>query len=132
MRSTSHTQAEGKRGTGLARVLGTIRGSKHREEREGAMVHLCFLSRVSQLSLVAIVAELCFSATKWTESLPSTYKTRVVEGLSRPIDRGANGEAPDVYRCAFRGLAEELGLRESEQKLMPLSVNCSSHQSAAT
>lgn len=37
----------------------------------------------------------------------------VVEGLSRPIDRGTNGEAPDVYRCACRGLAEELGLLES-------------------
>lgn len=46
-------------------------------------------------------------------TLPSTYETSVAEGLSRPIDRGTNGEAPDVYRCACRGLAEELGLRES-------------------
>ena len=45
--------------------------------------------------------------------LPGTYETSVVEGLSRPIDRGTNGDAPDVYRCACRGLAEELGLRES-------------------
>jgi hypothetical protein len=37
----------------------------------------------------------------------------MVEGLSRPIDRGTNEEAPDVYRCACRGLAEELGLEES-------------------
>jgi hypothetical protein len=45
--------------------------------------------------------------------LPGTYETSVVEGLSRPIDRGTHGDAPDVYRCACRGLAEELGLRES-------------------
>jgi len=46
-------------------------------------------------------------------SRPGTYETSVVEGLSRPIDRGTNGDAPDVYRCACRGLAEELGLHES-------------------
>lgn len=46
-------------------------------------------------------------------SRPGTYETGVVEGLSRPIDRGTYGEAPDVYRCACRGLAEELGLHES-------------------
>jgi transcriptional regulator with XRE-family HTH domain len=44
---------------------------------------------------------------------PKIYETGVVEGLSRPLDRGTNGEAPDVYRCACRGLAEELGLHES-------------------
>src|SRR5258708_1861109 len=41
---------------------------------------------------------------------PKVYDTGVIEGLSRPIDRGTTGEAPDVYRCACRGLAEELGL----------------------
>jgi lambda repressor-like predicted transcriptional regulator len=46
-------------------------------------------------------------------TLPSTYETSIVEGLSRPIDRGTGGEAPDIYRCACRGLAEELGLREA-------------------
>jgi hypothetical protein len=45
-------------------------------------------------------------------SRPRTYETSVVEGLSRPIDRSTNEEAPDVYRCACRGLAEELGLHE--------------------
>lgn len=44
---------------------------------------------------------------------PQVYDTGIVEGLSRPIDRGTTGEAPDVYRCACRGLAEELGLHES-------------------
>jgi len=46
-------------------------------------------------------------------SRPGTYETGVVEGLSRPVDRSTSGEAPDVYRCACRGLAEELGLYES-------------------
>src|SRR5947208_16334213 len=46
-------------------------------------------------------------------SRPKVYDTSVIEGLSRPIDRGTTGEAPDVYRCACRGLAEELGLYES-------------------
>lgn len=46
-------------------------------------------------------------------SRPGTYETSVVEGLSRPIDQGPHGEAPDLYRCASRGLAEELGLLES-------------------
>jgi len=44
---------------------------------------------------------------------PKVYDTSVIEGLSRPLDRGTTGEAPDVYRCACRGLAEELGLHES-------------------
>lgn len=44
---------------------------------------------------------------------PKVYDVGIVEGLSRPIDRGTSGEAPDVYRCACRGLAEELGLEES-------------------
>jgi hypothetical protein len=43
----------------------------------------------------------------------TVYDTSVIAGLSRPIDRGTTGEAPDVYRCACRGLAEELGLYES-------------------
>lgn len=50
---------------------------------------------------------------KHVVSLPGVYETSVVEGLSRPLDRGTTGEAPDVYRCACRGLAEELGLYES-------------------
>jgi transcriptional regulator with XRE-family HTH domain len=44
---------------------------------------------------------------------PKVYDTSVIEGLSRPLDRGTTGEAPDVYRCACRGLSEELGLHES-------------------
>jgi transcriptional regulator with XRE-family HTH domain len=44
---------------------------------------------------------------------PKVYDTSVIEGLSRPLDRSTTGEAPDVYRCACRGLAEELGLHAS-------------------
>lgn len=43
---------------------------------------------------------------------PSYFMTSVEEGLSRPLDRSAISDAPDVYRCACRGLAEELGLIE--------------------
>ena len=50
---------------------------------------------------------------KHVGSRPKVYDAGIVEGLSRPIDRGTTGEAPDVYRCACRGLAEELGLYES-------------------
>jgi len=41
---------------------------------------------------------------------PNTYDISLAEGLSRLLDRGTTGQAPDVYRCALRGLAEELGL----------------------
>ncbi len=46
-------------------------------------------------------------------SRPKVYDAGIVEGLSRPIDRSTTSEAPDVYRCACRGLAEELGLHDS-------------------
>ena len=36
----------------------------------------------------------------------------VVESLSRPVDRRTDSFAPDLYRCACRGLSEELGLIE--------------------
>jgi hypothetical protein len=45
-------------------------------------------------------------------SRPSHYSISVSEGLSRPLDQSTHGQAPDVYRCAIRGLAEELGLKE--------------------
>lgn len=41
---------------------------------------------------------------------PNVFDVSLAEGLSRPVDRGPNSQAPDVYRCALRGLAEELGL----------------------
>ena len=36
----------------------------------------------------------------------------VVESLSRPVDKRTDSFAPDLYRCACRGLSEELGLIE--------------------
>ncbi len=44
---------------------------------------------------------------------PSYFMTSMEEGLSRPVDRSTGSSAPDVYRCACRGLAEELGLIEN-------------------
>ena len=41
---------------------------------------------------------------------PSVFDVSLAEGLSRPVDRSTTSQAPDVYRCALRGLAEELGL----------------------
>jgi transcriptional regulator with XRE-family HTH domain len=42
---------------------------------------------------------------------PNAFDVSLAEGLSRPVDRDATSQAPDVYRCALRGLAEELGLQ---------------------
>jgi transcriptional regulator with XRE-family HTH domain len=44
---------------------------------------------------------------------PGHFMTSVEEGLSRPLDRSTVSDAPDVYRCACRGLSEELGLIEN-------------------
>lgn len=46
-------------------------------------------------------------------SRPGEYNVSVCEGLSK-IDAHTQTEVPDVYRCAERGLAEELGLRTRE------------------
>ena len=43
----------------------------------------------------------------------NTYNGSVSEAVSPSFDRSATGQAPDLYRCACRGLAEELGLEES-------------------
>lgn len=44
---------------------------------------------------------------------PRYFMTSMEEGLSRPLDRSTISEAPDVYRCACRGLFEELGFVEN-------------------
>jgi len=41
------------------------------------------------------------------------FHTSISEAVSPSLDRGTSGQAPDLYRCASRGLAEELGLHES-------------------
>lgn len=43
----------------------------------------------------------------------NTFHASVSEAVSPAFDRSTNGQAPDLYRCASRGLAEELGLQES-------------------
>jgi transcriptional regulator with XRE-family HTH domain len=43
---------------------------------------------------------------------PQMFSNSMSESASRPVDRGTTSLAPDLYRCAGRGLFEELGLRE--------------------
>ena len=45
---------------------------------------------------------------------PGYFMTSVEEGLYNPADSSGMGDAPDVYRCACRGLFEELGLIENK------------------
>jgi hypothetical protein len=47
---------------------------------------------------------------KSLECRPNVFDVSLAEGLSRPVDRSTTSQAPDIYRCAIRGLAEELGL----------------------
>lgn len=44
---------------------------------------------------------------------PGSFHTSVGETLSRPLDKSPTSEAPDFYRCACRGLLEEMGLEEN-------------------
>lgn len=37
---------------------------------------------------------------------PNVFDVSLAEGLSRPVDRSSTDQAPDIYRCAMRGLAE--------------------------
>ncbi len=47
--------------------------------------------------------------SKQTEVAAGRLHTSVAENLLRPTDAGSNG-APDPFRCAIRGIQEELGL----------------------
>jgi|GEM_PF-995866 transcriptional regulator with XRE-family HTH domain len=49
---------------------------------------------------------------------PGYLMTSIEEGLSRSIDRSTASDVPDVYRCACRGLSEELGLSENRDFLV--------------
>nr|BBH87259.1 hypothetical protein KTC_20100 [Thermosporothrix sp. COM3] len=54
------------------------------------------------------------------------FSCSISEGISPSFDRSTTGPAPDLYRCACRGLAEELGLLEtdySEIQMLSLSVD---------
>jgi hypothetical protein len=44
---------------------------------------------------------------------PGVFHASVGEGLSRPLDKSTTSQAPDFYRCACRGLSEELGMQEN-------------------
>lgn len=46
------------------------------------------------------------------------YSASVNETLDRGLDRSANGLAPDLYRCAVRGIAEELGYTQSQSRMI--------------
>lgn len=50
----------------------------------------------------------------------NTFHTSVSEAVSPSFDRSTTGQAPDLYRCACRGISEELGL--DEQLDFPLSA----------
>ncbi len=40
------------------------------------------------------------------------FHSSVSEGISPSFDRSTAGQAPDLYRCACRGISEELGIHE--------------------
>ncbi len=45
-------------------------------------------------------------------SYKDLYHISMNEGLNRALDRNIHNPAPDIYRCAIRGLAEELGVSD--------------------
>lgn len=59
------------------------------------------------------------------------YHASVSEAVSPAFDRGTTNQAPDLYRCACRGLAEELGLQEhidfSQSDIQFLSFSVDTH-----
>lgn len=42
----------------------------------------------------------------------NAFHSSISEAISPSFDRSTTGQSPDLYRCAYRGLAEELGLQE--------------------
>lgn len=42
----------------------------------------------------------------------NTFHSSVSEAVNPSFDRGTTGQAPDLYRCAARGISEELGIHE--------------------
>jgi len=66
------------------------------------------------LSLLTVDGYILFAQREGNLGVrPGYFMTSVEEGLSRPLDRSTISDAPDVYRCACRGLFEELGLIEN-------------------
>lgn len=57
---------------------------------------------------------------------PNVYSSSLTEGISRTLDRGTTTLAPDIYRCAIRGVGEELGVTDmpiSDVTLLSFGVN---------
>ena len=54
-------------------------------------------------------------------SRPGEFNISANEGLSRPLDRSDQSDAPDLYRCAIRGVTEELGIIISQSDIRFLS-----------
>ncbi len=76
-----------------------------------------YFSNSFGISLVVLTSDGYTMLTQRGKHLGSrsgNYNVAISEGLSRPLDRSTKGLAPDIYRCACRGLAEELGVVEPE------------------
>jgi len=43
---------------------------------------------------------------------PNIFHSSVSEAVNPSLDRSSNGREPDLYRCACRGISEELGIHE--------------------
>ncbi|MBE3561255.1 MAG: helix-turn-helix transcriptional regulator [Ktedonobacteraceae bacterium] len=76
-----------------------------------------YFSNAFGISLVVVTSDgfaLLTRRGKNVGSYPEAYSTSISEGLSKSLDTNGEGQAPDIYHCAARGLAEELGIREND------------------
>lgn len=74
-----------------------------------------FFSNAFAVYILVITSDNCAIITQRSKvvgSRPGAYNISVNEGLSKSLDRSTGGHAPNLYRCASRGVAEELGLKE--------------------
>jgi len=88
-----------------------------------------YFSNDFALYLLIITSDEYVILPKRSESVgvyKNTYTTSLTEGVSRTLDRGTTSLAPDIYRCAIRGIGEELGVTDipvSEITLLSFGVN---------
>jgi hypothetical protein len=76
-----------------------------------------FFSNSFGVSLVIITSDnytLFTQRGKNLGSRPGQFNISVSEGLSKILDHKHLDQAPDLYHCASRGIAEELGLSEPD------------------
>ena len=74
-----------------------------------------FFSNSFGVSLVVLTSDYFTLFTQRGKNLgsrPGEFNISVSEGLSRTLDHSPHEQAPDIYRCARRGITEELGLYE--------------------